>query len=118
MTIRPYMVLPALESHIVLMTVTPVATATATAAGAGMTGGEVDDAAGGVVDGAGMTGVDVDGAAGGVVDGDVGSRFAVKVDGAGVVEELLLMVGVVAAALEVAGELVEWDHLCWLQDCH
>ena len=62
-----------------------------------------------------MTGGDVDGAAGGVVDGDVGGRFAVKVDGAGVVEELLLLlVGAVAAALEVAGELVEWDHLCWL----
>ena len=61
MIIRAYVLLPAIERHVVLITIIP-----ATAAGAG-------------------TGDDVDGTSGGIVDGDIRGGLAVKVDGAGVV---------------------------------
>lgn len=59
MIIRIYVLLPAIESHIVLTTIIP-------AAGAG-------------------AGDDVDGASGGIVDGEIRGGLAVNVDGAGVV---------------------------------
>lgn len=65
MIIRIYVLLPAIESHIVLTTIIPAATAAATAAAA--------------------AGDDVDGASGGIVDGEIRGSLAVNVDGAGVV---------------------------------
>ena len=50
-------------------------------------------------------GNDVNGAAGGIIDRDGGSGFAVEVDGAGVVEELLSVDVGVAATLEFAVRL-------------
>ena len=88
MIIPIYMLLPAIERHVVLITIIP-----ATAAAAGGAG----------------TGDDVDGTSRGVVDGDIGGGLAIEVDGAGVVEELL---GAVATALKLPGELVEGDHFC------
>lgn len=63
MIIRIYVLLPAIESHIVLTTIIPAAAAAATAA----------------------AGDDVDGASGGIVDGEIRGGLAVNVDGAGVV---------------------------------
>lgn len=65
MIFRSYMLLPAIERHVVLITII-----FATAAGAGAGAG---------------TGDKVDGASGGIVDGDIRGGLAVKVDGAGVV---------------------------------
>ena len=63
MIIRPYVLLPAIETDVVLITIIP-ATATAAAAAAGD---------------------DVDGTARGIVDGKIRGGLAVNVDGAGVV---------------------------------
>lgn len=61
MIIRIYVLLPAIESHIVLTTIIPAAAAAAAA------------------------GDDVDDASGGIVDGEIRGGLAVNVDGAGVV---------------------------------
>ena len=87
MIIRPYVLLPAIETYVVLITIIP---ATAAAAAAGD---------------------DVDGTARGIVDGKIRGGLAVNVDGAGVVEELLGAVGV-ATALKLGVELGDWNHLC------
>lgn len=63
MIIRIYVLLPAIESHIVLTTIIPAAAAAAATA----------------------AGDDVDGASGGIVDGEIRGGLAVNVDGAGVV---------------------------------
>ena len=62
--------------------------------------------------GAGGVGNDVDGAAWGVVDGEIGSSFAVDVDGAGVVEELVGLGGVWVALLllKLRIELADGNH--------
>ena len=62
MIVRTYVLLPAIEAHVVLTTIIP-------AAGTGI----------------GATGDDVDGASVGIVDGEIRGGFAVNVDGAGVV---------------------------------
>lgn len=90
MVISIYMLLPAIEGHVVLTAMIP-ATTTATTAGASD---------------------DVDGAAGGIVDGEIRGRLAVHEDGAGVVEQLVSAVGVAPALLELGVELVEGDHFC------
>lgn len=59
--IRIYMLLPAIKTHVVLITIIPAPTAAAAA------------------------GDDVDGASGGIVDGEIRGGLAVNVDGAGVV---------------------------------
>ena len=91
MIIRPYVLLPAIETDVVLITIIP---ATATAAAAAAAAGD-----------------DVDGTARGIVDGKIRGGLAVNVDGAGVVEELLGAVGV-ATALKLGVELGDWNHLC------
>ena len=63
MIIRIYVLLPAIESHIVLTTILPAAAVAAAAA----------------------AGDDVDGASGGIVDGEIRGGLEVNVDGAGVV---------------------------------
>ena len=64
MTKRVYVLLPAIENHVVLIAMIP-ATAAAAAAAA--------------------LGDDVDGTSGGIVDGEVRGGLAVNIDGAGVV---------------------------------
>ena len=88
MLIRIYVLLPAIETHVVLITMIPAAAATAPAA----------------------TGNDVDGASGGIVDGEIRSGLSVNVDGAGVVQELMGAVWVATALKPI--ELIEWDHFC------
>lgn len=65
MIIRTYVLLPAIEAHVVLTTIIPAA-----GAGTGATAGAGDD---------------VDGASVGIVDGEIRGGLAVNVDGAGVV---------------------------------
>ena len=65
MIIRIYVLLPAIETHVVLITIIPVPNAAAA--------------------GASAAGDDVDGASGGIVDGEIRGGLAVNVDGAGVV---------------------------------
>ena len=66
MIIRTYMLRPAIETHVVLITIIPAA----------------DDTADGAA--AAAAGNDVDGASGGIVDGEMGRGLAVHVDGAGI----------------------------------
>lgn len=85
MIVSIYVLLPAIETHVVLTAMIPVAAAAA--------------------------GDDVDGASGGIVDGEIGGCLAVNEYGAGVVEELMGAVWV-AAALKLGVELIERNHFC------
>lgn len=66
MIISIYMLQPAIETHVVLITIIPAAAAAVAAAAA-------------------AAGDDVDGASRGIVDGEIRGDLAVNVDGAGVV---------------------------------
>ena len=83
MVIRVDMLLPAIETHTVLIAVVPAAALAAVA------------------------GDDIDGAAWGIVDGEIGGGLAVNVDGAGVVEELMGAIWVALLLLKLRVELAD-----------
>ena len=91
MIVSIYVILPAIETHVVLITII-------LAAGAGVGVGAA-------------AGNDVDRASGGIVDGEIGGGLAVDVDGACVVQELMGTVWV-ATALKLGVELIERNHFC------
>ena len=65
---RLYVLMPAIENHVVLIAIIPATAGAAAAAAA-----------------AAALGDDIDGTAGGIVDGEVRGGLAVNIDGAGVV---------------------------------
>ena len=87
MCIKIDMLLPAIETYVVLITIIP-------AAGTGV-----------------AASVDVDGASGGIVDGDFRGSLTVNVDGASVVYELRGAVWV-ASGLKLEVRCKKRNHLC------